>query len=35
MREKNISEFIDFLQKLSENQILYLFTLAKKLFGSH
>ena len=35
MRDKYVEQVNEILAKLSENQILYLLTLMKKLFGSH
>ena len=35
MKENYIKQIIDFINTLSENQIFYLLTLMKKLFGSH
>ena len=33
---KDIKEqFIEYIENLNENQIIYAFTLLKKLFGSH
>lgn len=34
MKEKYIAEINQFLNKLSENQLLYILTFIKKMFGS-
>ena len=33
MKEKYISEITEFIRKLDENQLLYILTFIKKLFG--
>jgi len=35
MKEKHISEITQFLEKLSESQLLYILTFIRKMFGSN
>lgn len=35
MKEKYIEEITQFIKKLDENQLLYILTFIKKLFGGH
>ena len=35
MKEKYISEITEFINTLDENQLLYILTFIKKLFGGH
>jgi hypothetical protein len=35
MKEKYIKEIAQFISTLDENQLLYILTFIKKLFGSH
>ena len=35
MKEKYITEITEFIKKLDENQLLYILTFIKKLFGGH
>lgn len=35
MKEKYITEITQFITTLDENQLLYILTFIKKLFGSH
>ena len=35
MKEKHIKEITAFIKTLDENQLLYILTFIKKLFGSH
>lgn len=35
MKEDYINQIIEFVKSLSENQIIYILTLLKTLFGSH
>ena len=34
MKEKYISEIVTLINKLNENQVLYILTFIKKMFGS-
>ena len=35
MKEKYIEEITHFIKKLDENQLLYILTFIKKIFGGH
>lgn len=35
MKEKYISEIVTLINKLNENQVLYILTFIKKMFGSY
>ena len=35
MKEKTVKEITQFINTLDENQLLYILTFIKKLFGSH
>ena len=35
MKENYLKEITEYINKLNENQLLYILTLIKKMFGSH